>query len=506
MKNIIHLLFVVIVFSACNTSKNELTTEQHRPQFHFTPPKGWMNDPNGMVYYKGEYHLFYQHYPDSTVWGPMHWGHAVSKDLMHWEHLPIALFPDKLGYIFSGSAVVDENNTTGFGTGGEKPMVAMFTSHDMAGEKLGRKDYETQSIAYSLDKGRTWTKYANNPVIKNQGSKDFRDPKVIWHTPSQQWIVTLAVGNHVEFYASKNLKEWSKAGEFGLAAGSHGGVWECPDLFPLKVEPTNEDKWVLFVNINPGAPNGGSGTQYFVGQFDGKNFKNDNKPTETLWLDYGADNYASVTWFGAPDNRRISLGWMSNWQYANVVPTKTWRSANTLPRELTLKTTEQGIRLTQKPVKEQEILRGDKQDIAQQSITDKFALKQTAKCNELTLNFDLSKTTANDFGLVLSNSKGEKVLIGYEKATNRFYTDRTEGGKVGFEKGFAKRHYAPRQSVNNLLRMNIHLDVASLELFADDGATVMTDIFFPNEDFNMLTLYSKNGAVQMNAGTIWGLK
>jgi fructan beta-fructosidase len=508
MNKTIIFLFCIATFSACLSPQNspEKLTEPHRPQFHFTPKTGWMNDPNGMVYYKGEYHLFYQYYPDSTVWGPMHWGHAVSKNMIEWEHLPIALYPDSLGYIFSGSAVVDENNTSGFLKGDEKPLVAVFTSHDMAIEKAGRIDIESQSIGYSLDKGRTWIKYASNPVIKNPNLRDFRDPKVSWHEASKRWVLTLAAGNHIEFYASSDLKNWSKTGEFGKTEGSHGGVWECPDLFPLKVEGTNDEKWVLIVNIGNKAPNGGSGGQYFIGQFDGKTFKNDNKPTDILWLDYGTDNYATVTWSGAPDNRRISLGWMSNWDYAQKVPTQLWRSAMTLPRELSLKATEKGVRLFQKPVKEAEILRGGKQDIAAQIISESFPLTPSEKCNELSLTFDLTKTTAQDLGVVLSNIKGEKVLIGYEKSTNRFYIDRREAGKKDFEKRFSGRHYAPREATGNLLKMNLHLDVASVELFTDDGAIAMTDVFFPNEDFNQIAIFSKNGVANLMECKIWALK
>ena len=241
-----------------------------------------MNDPNGMVYHNGEYHLFYQHNPDSTVWGPMHWGHAVSKDLVKWEHLPIALYPDSLGTIFSGSAVVDKNNTSGLGTKDNPAMVAIYTYHNAEGEKAGRKDYQTQGIAYSLDNGRTWTKYKANPVLKNPGIKDFRDPKVSWYEKGQKWIMTLAVTDHISFYSSKNLLDWTKESDFGADIGGHGGVWECPDLFKMPVAGTNEEKWVLIVNINPGAPNGGSGTQYFVGQFDGKNFVLDNQFEQQL--------------------------------------------------------------------------------------------------------------------------------------------------------------------------------------------------------------------------------
>ena len=511
MKNTFLLLLGFLSFVACkNAQKNPETrtnvSEQYRPQFHFTPKTGWMNDPNGMVYYKGEYHLFYQHYPDSTVWGPMHWGHAISKDLVHWEHLPIALYPDSLGYIFSGSAVVDENNNSGFQKGDEKPLVAMFTYHNMAGEKAKRNDFQSQGIAYSLDKGRTWTKYAQNPVIKSPGIKDFRDPKVMWHEATKQWVVTLAVADHVEFYGSKNLKDWAKVGEFGKTEGAHGGVWECPDLFPLPVEGSNESKWVLIVNVGNGAHSGGSGGQYFIGQFDGKTFKDDNKPTDILWLDYGKDNYATVTWSGSTDNRRISLGWMTNWQYANKVPTKAWRSAMTLPRELSLANTPQGIRLMQKPVKETELLRGVMNGIAAQDVDHSFDLKQQAKTNELSLTFDLSKTTSTDFGVQLSNSKGEKVLIGYEKTTNRFYIDRTEGGQKDFSKDFAGRHYAPRIATDNTLKLHLVIDVASVELFADDGSVVLTDTFFPNEDFSQLSLFAKNGVAHLVAGDVWGLK
>lgn len=508
MKILLIVLLFIATIIACRSNKYTVNkdSEPHRPQFHFTPQTGWMNDPNGMVYFNGEYHLFYQHYPDSIIWGPMHWGHAVSKNLIQWEHLPIALYPDSLGYIFSGSAIVDKKNTSGFGQNGIIPLVAIFTYHDMASEKMGNNNYQTQGIAYSLDKGRTWTKYSNNPVLKNPGIRDFRDPKVIWHEPSEQWIMVLAVQDHVEFYASKDLKNWAKSGEFGKTDGAHGGVWECPDLFPLMLDGGNTEKWVLIVNINPGAPNGGSGGQYFIGTFDGKTFKNDNQAAESLWIDYGTDNYATVTWSDVPDNRRISIGWMSNWQYASRVPTKAWRSANTLPRELALKTTEKGIRLFQRPVKEQEILRGAAKLLGEQMVSGSYDLKPTSSTYEISLTYDLNKTSAQELGIILSNSKGEKVLIGYEKSSNRFYIDRTEGGKIDFEKGFARRHYAPRILTLSNLKMNIHIDIASVELFADDGSIIMTDIFFPTEDFNQIAIYSKEGSSNLVNGTIWSLE
>ena len=302
------------------------------------------------------------------------------------------------------------------------------------------------------------------------------------------------------------MKDWAKVGEFGKTEGAHGGVWECPDLFPLPVEGSNELKWVLIVNVGNGAPSGGSGGQYFIGQFDGKTFKDDNKPTDILWLDYGKDNYATVTWSGSTDNRRISLGWMTNWQYANKVPTKAWRSAMTLPRELSLANTPQGIRLMQKPVKETELLRGVMNGIAAQDVDHSFDLKQQVKTNELSLTFDLNKTTSTDFGVQLSNSKGEKVLIGYEKTTNRFYIDRTEGGQKDFSKDFAGCHYAPRIATDNTLMLHLMIDVASVELFADKGSVVLTDTFFPNEDFSQLSLFAKNGVAHLVAGNVWGLK
>src|SRR5688572_327195 len=247
------------------SAPSEGYNEPYRPQLHFTPEAKWMNDPNGMVYHNGEYHLFYQYYPDSTVWGPMHWGHAVSKDLAHWEHLPIALYPDSLGYIFSGSAVVDNGNTTGFGTADKPALVAVYTYHDAKKEKAGRIDYQTQGIAYSVDDGRTWKKYEKNPVLKNPGIKDFRDPNVFWHEASKKWVMILAVLDHVEMYNSSDLKSWTKLSEFGKDFGAHGGVWECPDLFPLTIEGESKEKWVMLVSINPGGPNVGSATQYFIG-------------------------------------------------------------------------------------------------------------------------------------------------------------------------------------------------------------------------------------------------
>ena len=308
-----------------------------------------MNDPNGMVFYEGEYHLFYQHYPDDNVWGPMHWGHTVSQDMVNWKHMPIALYPDELGYFFSGSAVIDWQNTSGLGTVDNPPMVAIYNYHEPVGaEDPDRTDFQYQGIAFSLDKGRTWTKYDNNPVLNNPGIRDFRDPKVMWFEPTQRWIMTLAVKDHISFYSSPDLISWTHESDFGLEVGGHGGVWECPDLFALQVDDSDEVKWVLLVSINPGGPAGGSATQYFVGEFDGASFIMDpsfapqvtppagSDEERAVWMDYGPDNYAGVTWSDVPDSdgRRLFIGWMSNWSYSQVVPTTVWRSAMTVPREL----------------------------------------------------------------------------------------------------------------------------------------------------------------------------
>ncbi len=346
------LLNVFICFNLISQTEPSGAEEKYRPQIHFTPFAHWMNDPNGMVYYAGEYHLFYQFYPGSTFWGPMHWGHAISKDLVHWQRLPIALYPDSLGWIFSGSAVMDLNNTSGLGTKDNPAMIAFFTYHNVKLERTGSNSFQNQGIAFSLDKGRTWNKYRYNPVLKNPGTRDFRDPKVFWYEKTKKWIVVLASGDRVKLYSSPNMVDWKFESDFGMNLGAHGGVWECPNLFPLKVENSKDTKWVLLVSINPGGPNGGSATQYFVGDFDGHQYKNTD--TITRWIDYGKDDYAGVTWSGIPasDGRCIFIGWMSNWQYSDRVPTLSWRGANTIPRELSLLFEDHGYILASKPLSE----------------------------------------------------------------------------------------------------------------------------------------------------------
>ncbi|MBK7870633.1 MAG: glycoside hydrolase family 32 protein [Saprospiraceae bacterium] len=433
--------------------------------------------------------------------------------MVDWEYLPIALYPDSLGMIFSGSAVFDENNTSDLGKDGQPPLVAIFTYHDMDGEKAQKVDYQTQGIAYSNDNGRTWTKYAGNPVLKNPGIRDFRDPKVMWYEPTQKWIMALAVQDHIAFYSSPDLKSWTHESDFGKDIGAHGGVWECPDLFLLPIEGTDESKWILFVSINPGGPHGGSATQYFIGNFDGKNFTLDDPKQNELWVDYGRDNYAGVTWSNIPkeDGRRLFLGWMGNWQYAQVVPTEKWRSAMTVARELTLQNTPAGLRLFSTPVKELETLRGQSFTLNEQTLQGDLDLSSqlgfSPTLMEAIVEFELPQGAATDIGLELSNSKGEHYRIGYDAAKKQFYSDRLDAGKEDFSILFAdKIHTGPRWLDDNTVKLHLFFDVASAELFADDGATVMTDIFFPNEDYNKIKIYSENGEVKLINASFYAIK
>ena len=521
------LLWFSILFSSCSEKQNDPSPEenvnsyykeQHRPQFHFSPEEQWMNDPNGMVFYEGEYHLFYQHYPDSNVWGPMHWGHAISEDLLHWNHLPIALAPDDLGHIFSGSAVVDWNNTSGFGQNSQPPMVAIYTYHKMEGEKAGRNDYQTQGIAYSNDKGRSWTKYYGNPVIPNPGIKDFRDPKVIWDDRSSQWVMVFAAYDHVKIWSSPDLKSWTHLSDFGREWGNHGGVWECPDLFPLTVEGTDEQKWVLLLSINPGSPNGGSGTQYFIGQFDGKTFTLDeqfasalveNDGKTAIWIDYGRDNYAGVTWSDIPDDdgRRIFMGWMSNWDYAQIVPTYKWRSAMTIPRELILKNTSAGPRLFSVPVDELANNRTTAINLETQDVEGELDLTDKLDGNLSQVEIELTLITPQGSGsgiiLEFSNSKNERYLIGYDADRKEYFSDRRQSGKIDFSPKFGEVvHYAPRIVNDQEMTLHLFMDVSSAELFADGGASALTDIFFPSEDYNRLKILSGEGMIQIKSGKI----
>jgi fructan beta-fructosidase len=491
-KRLLTICFVVAAVSLqAQKAPTKLYQEPYRLQAHFSPKEKWMNDPNGMVYYKGNYHLFFQYYPKATVWGPMHWGHAVSKDLIHWKQLPIALYPDKLGYIFSGSAVIDKNNTSGFGTKDKPAMVAIFTHHDPKGEKAGASTYQNQSIAYSLDEGTTWTKYKSNPVVKNPGIKDFRDPKVFWYAPGNKWVMTLATKDRITFYSSPNLKDWKKESEFGRMLGAHGGVWECPDLIPLKLN--GKEYWVLLVSINPGGPNDGSATQYFVGHFDGSKFTPTS--TETKWIDHGPDNYAGVTWSNT-GTRKIFLGWMSNWLYANQAPTVKWRSAMTIPRELSLKSAAGDIWLASNPVEELEniITKTINVDAGLLAKDNNIfsVIKQTPA--QYTLKFNTQ--AVKDYSVILSNNAGEKLVIGYNAKNSRYYIDRTKAGQNGFNKQFASISYAPRISLSPTSNFELLVDASSVELFADGGLSNLTGIYFPKKPYTRLSIVNNGMEIE----------
>jgi fructan beta-fructosidase len=508
-------LLILVLPLSCKPSEKVITIkdtyyqEQYRPQFHFTPEAHWMNDPNGMVYLDGEYHLFYQYYPDSNVWGPMHWGHAVSTDMLHWKHLPVALFPDSLGYIFSGSAVADTKNTSGLGTIENPPLVAIFTYHDPIGEKKGSQKFQNEGLAYSTDKGRTWTKYPGNPVLNNPGIRDFRDPKVFWHDESGKWVMILAVHDRIHLYSSPNLKDWTFLSEFGQGIGAHGGVWECPDLFRIKVKGTSETKWVMLVSINPGGPNGGSATQYFVGNFDGTHFVKENK--DIRWVDWGRDNYAGVTWSNVPesDGRRLFLGWMSNWQYATVVPTQVWRSAMTVPRELNLIRNNADLILVSNPVEELKTLRTNKTQYYQEARgnvgkreipLDSINLNQS----ELLFNFTVLNNAVDSMGIILENNAQQKLVIGYSRTRKQLFVDRTVSGQSGFSKLFAGIVKAPYTAGDQIL-FHVFMDAASAEVFVDEGNMVMTNLVFPAENFTHLKVFSTGGEILLKSAEFHNL-
>ncbi|WP_223068259.1 glycoside hydrolase family 32 protein [Paenibacillus caui] len=470
----------------------EQFNETLRPQFHFTPAANWMNDPNGLVYYEGEYHLFYQHHPDSCVWGPMHWGHAVSRDLVHWEHLPIALFPDEAGMIFSGCCVVDQDDSSGLFNGGSG-LVALFTLADDGSES--GTPFQCQGIAFSKDRGRTWTKYAGNPVLSDENYQDFRDPKVFWHEDSGLWVMLLAAGDRIAFYTSPNLREWSFASHFGIGEGSHDGVWECPDLFRLSAGG-GRSKWIMIVSIGD-SPEAGSKTQYFIGEFDGREFRNDRPADEVLWLDDGRDNYAGVSWSDIPDSdgRRIYIGWMNNWKYAKIIPAESWRGAMTLPRELYLKQEKDGLRLVQTPVRELRKLRlsTESRDRFDLKPGADFRLSHNRQLLEIEVLFELGQ--AAEVGLKLSTGiQGQETKVGYDARSQELFIDRTVSGETKFHPDFACRHSARMNPADGTVQLQIWVDRSSVEVFGDGGKTVMTDQIFPGQPGGDMEFYALGGS------------
>jgi fructan beta-fructosidase len=457
-----------------------LYREKDRPGFHFTARRGWLNDPNGLVYSRGEYHLFYQHNPYGWDWGNMHWGHAVSPDLVHWQELPVALKEENGVMIFSGSAVVDEHNSSGLcsNDAGNSCLIAIYTGHT--------PKRQSQNIAFSNDRGRTWTKYRGNPVI-DLGMKDFRDPKVFWHDASRKWVMVVALPkmNKVRFFTSTDLKRWTPAGDFG-PAGQTAGDWECPDLFALPIDgQPGRSRWVLSVNINPGAMYGGSGNQYFIGSFDGIRFTNENPPSRVLWADFGKDFYASQSYNGVPpsDGRRIWIGWFSNWQYAREEPTTPWRCIQSIPRVLKLAPMANGdVRLMQEPIAELRRLRESPIHVEN---TDAAAANRALRdfrstSYEIEAEFDAGA----EIRLQLRKGPAAATIVGYSPASRELFIDRTRSGNTGFSRDFPGRHSGPLTPRAGRVHVHIFVDRSSIEVFGGDGETVLSDRIFPGPDDN----------------------
>ena len=432
--------------------------EQYRPVYHHTPAYGWMNDPNGMFYKDGVWNLYFQHNPYGSQWENMTWGHSTSTDLVHWKFQGDPVQPDALGTVFSGSAVVDKENTSGFGKGA---VIALYTS---AGEN------QTQSMVYSTDNGKTFTKYEGNPVITSN-VPDFRDPHMFWNEDIKKWNMILAAGQHMEIYTSDNLKDWKLESSFGETYGNHGGVWECPDLMKMKVRGTDKEKWMLICNINPGGPFGGSATQYFIGDFDGHKFTCESKPEVTKWMDYGKDHYATVTFDNAPEGRRVAIAWMSNWQYANQVPTLQYRSGNSIPRDLGLFEYKGETYCSVVPSPEMTAAR-----------SKKAGKKLTESC-EMVVNLKGNAT------ITLSNDKGEKVVMNYDAKAETFSMDRTKSGKVDFSNDFAATTKAP--TYGKISQLRIFIDKSSIEALDADGKMSMTNLVFPSKPYNKVTVKGK---------------
>jgi len=472
--------------------------EKFRPLYHHTPAYGWMNDPNGMFYKDGVYHLYFQHNPYGSTWGNMTWGHSTSRDLVNWEFQGDPLLPDAWGTIFSGSCVVDYENTAGFGRGA---VIAFYTS----AKSTAWGDSQSQSLAYSLDNGKTFTKYVGNPILTSQ-ERDFRDPKVFWYAPDKHWVMILAVGQEMQIFSSKNLKEWKKESSFGAKQGAHGGVWECPDLVQLPVEGSKEKKWVLICNLNPGGPFGGSAAQYFVGTFDGKKFTNES-PTQTKWLDWGKDNYATVTWSNAPDGRCIALGWMSNWQYQAVLPTSQYRGSNTLARDLTLYKENGDYFLKSAPSPEIESLRGEKVSVPSFKVSDTYEINSLLEHNDGAYEIEMTIKNSGASKIVFSllNAKDEKIYMYYNVPQKQFVMDRSESGLTDFSKDFPAVTVAPVGDTD-IIRIRLFIDKSSIEVFGEDGKYVMTNRVFPNVPYNRLQFESVRGNFTVKSLNVYKLK
>ena len=488
-------------------------TEKFRPVYHHTPLYGWMNDANGLVYKDGEYHLYFQYNPYGSKWGNMHWGHSVSKDLMHWEYLEPAIARDTLGHIFSGSSIVDQENVAGYGVGS---ILVFYTS---ASDKNG----QIQCLAFSKDNGRTFTKYEKNPILcPADGLRDFRDPKVFRYEPEDKWVMIVSADKEMRFYDSKNLKDWNYMSSFGEGYGVQPCQFECPDMVELPVDgDLNRKKWALIVNVNPGCYFGGSATQYFTGDFDGKKFSCDSQSNVTKWLDWGKDHYATVC-FSNTGERTIAVPWMSNWQYCNIVPTKQFRSANALPRELSLYTQDGEIYLSAAPVPEIKTLRKEKKEIPAFTVANDYHIDSLLADNDgaYELALEITVGEAEIMGLSLFNDKGEKVDIYFNLPEKRLVMDRTKSGIVDFGKksvpheievhdrrkttsinyidDFALATWAPIKKENKYT-LDVFVDKCSVEIFLNGGKVAMTNLIFPSEPYNRMCFYSKGGSFQVDS-------
>ncbi|QHA90840.1 glycoside hydrolase family 32 protein [Bacillus sp. N1-1] len=499
----------ILIFFAPFNDKNESPEQEEkepeipkeynqslRPQFHYTPKQNWMNDPNGMVYFEGKYHLFYQHNPTGNEFGNMGWGHAVSEDLYHWEEKPMALEADDQGMIFSGGAVYDKTNTSGLFAEGKAGLVAFYT---IAG------DEQTQGLAYSEDGGETWKKYRGNPILPNPGVKDFRDPKVVWHEESEKWIMLLAAGNKVIFYGSDNLIDWEKLSEFGVDQGAQGGVWETPELFQLPVDgDSSNEKWVLQVDMNPGSIAGGSGGQYFIGDFDGKAFTREGAKEDINWVDYGTDFYAAQA-FSNHEGNPIWLAWMSNWMYASDLPTDPWKGAMSLPREVSLKEVNGETRLIQEPAGEIESNRSKKLvDLSDKEVEGRMPLDFKADTYEVVAEFDLD--TSGEFGFRVRKGDEEETIVGYDSKNNLAFVDRQNSGDTSFHEQFPGVYRAPLEPTEDgKVKLHLFVDRSSVELFANDGKRVMTNRIFPSEDSDDFEIYAMNGKVTLESLEVYEL-
>jgi fructan beta-fructosidase len=495
------LLFLLLSFLSISiVAQNNLYQEKYRPQFHFSPVKNWTNDPNGLVYFDGEYHLFYQYNPYGNKWGHMTWGHAVSADLVRWKHLPLAIPEKDSIMIFSGSAVVDKNNSSGFAKKkGQIPMIAVYTAHIIPDPAKPDNYRQEQHIAYSLDKGRTWTKYKGNPVL-DLHKKDFRDPKVFWYDRDKKWVMAVVLPHEhiVQFYSSKDLKQWTYLSDFG-PAGDTENIWECPDLLKVPVNNAGKKKWVLLNSQQ-------TTMQYFVGEFDGKTFHNENPAGKIYRPDYGPDYYAAVTYNLPANQPPVLLGWANNWEYANDIPTFPWKSAMALPRNLSLEKRGNEYLLVQYPVEALKILRNTPVGPTTVFVRNKKPL--SLKTQQLEMEFLLQPAQNAVAGVRLAVGEKNVFIIGYDAAHEKLFIDRSGCTNNSFSKKFASlsRYETSLPAVKDKIKLHIFFDKSIVEVFANDGEVVMTAQLFPDEKDNGVELFSEGGPTKFESVKLWNMK